>query len=159
SRAACSSAARSSVAASRTRGSAAGSCTSTTGRGSSRTPRTTSMAWSEGWDRSWGTSRSRSSAPSHFSPQGGRCRDRRESSGRPDSRPATLRPVVAGNASVWPADDVDRLRAELGAVYRDRTVLVTGADGFMGSHLVDALVHLGARVHAFVRATSSGALN
>src|SRR5207245_8095112 len=38
-------------------------------------------------------------------------------------------------------------------------VLVTGADGFMGSHLTEALVHLGARVHAFVRATSSGALN
>src|SRR5438552_4837887 len=29
----------------------------------------------------------------------------------------------------------------------------------MGSHLTEALVHLGARVHAFVRATSSGALN
>jgi dTDP-glucose 4,6-dehydratase len=38
-------------------------------------------------------------------------------------------------------------------------VLVTGADGFMGSHLTEALVHLGARVNAFVRATSSGALN
>jgi dTDP-glucose 4,6-dehydratase len=36
---------------------------------------------------------------------------------------------------------------------------VTGADGFMGSHLTEALVALGARVHAFVRATSSGALN
>ena len=40
-----------------------------------------------------------------------------------------------------------------------RTVLVTGADGFMGSHLTEALVELGANVHAFVRATSSGALN
>src|SRR5262249_25671663 len=29
----------------------------------------------------------------------------------------------------------------------------------MGSHLTDALCHLGADVHAFVRATSSGALN
>jgi len=38
-------------------------------------------------------------------------------------------------------------------------VLVTGADGFMGSHLTEALVALGANVHAFVRATSSGALN
>jgi NAD(P)-dependent dehydrogenase (short-subunit alcohol dehydrogenase family) len=37
-----------------------------------------------------------------------------------------------------------------------RTVLVTGADGFMGSHLTDALVELGANVQAFVRATSSG---
>ena len=38
-------------------------------------------------------------------------------------------------------------------------MLVTGADGFMGSHLTDALVEIGADVHAFVRATSSGALN
>ena len=38
-----------------------------------------------------------------------------------------------------------------------RTVVVTGADGFMGSHLTEALVELGADVHAFVRATSSGA--
>ena len=37
--------------------------------------------------------------------------------------------------------------------------LVTGADGFMGSHLTEALVALGANVIAFVRATSSGALN
>jgi len=36
---------------------------------------------------------------------------------------------------------------------------VTGADGFMGSHLTEALVAIGANVHAFVRATSSGALN
>jgi dTDP-glucose 4,6-dehydratase len=51
------------------------------------------------------------------------------------------------------------LREEFGDVYGGRTVLVTGADGFMGSHLTDALVELGANVHAFVRATSSGALN
>ena len=48
---------------------------------------------------------------------------------------------------------------DFGEFYEDRTVLVTGADGFMGSHLTDALVELGANVHAFVRATSSGALN
>ena len=36
---------------------------------------------------------------------------------------------------------------------------MTGADGFMGSHLTEALCPLGANVHAFVRATSSGALN
>jgi dTDP-glucose 4,6-dehydratase len=41
----------------------------------------------------------------------------------------------------------------------DRTVFVTGADGFIGSHLVDRLVELGADVHVFVRATSSGELN
>jgi dTDP-glucose 4,6-dehydratase len=51
------------------------------------------------------------------------------------------------------------LRAELGAVYSGRTCAVTGADGFMGSHLVEALLALGAKVICFVRATSSGALN
>jgi dTDP-glucose 4,6-dehydratase len=40
-----------------------------------------------------------------------------------------------------------------------RSVFVTGADGFVGSHLVDRLVGFGADVHVFVRATSSGELN
>jgi dTDP-glucose 4,6-dehydratase len=60
---------------------------------------------------------------------------------------------------VWGDGELDDLRREFEPVYGDRTVLVTGADGFMGSHLTEALVELGARVHAFVRATSSGALN
>ncbi len=59
----------------------------------------------------------------------------------------------------WTEQALADLTAELGDVYRGRTVLVTGADGFMGSHLTDALCHLGANVLAFVRATSSGALN
>src|SRR5437870_10926334 len=54
---------------------------------------------------------------------------------------------------------IAELKRDFGDVYAGRTVLVTGADGFMGSHLTDALVELGAVVHAFVRATSSGALN
>ncbi|MCQ4333135.1 GDP-mannose 4,6-dehydratase [Natronomonas sp. F2-12] len=41
----------------------------------------------------------------------------------------------------------------------NRSVFVTGADGFIGSHLVDRLVKLDADVHVFVRATSSGELN
>jgi dTDP-glucose 4,6-dehydratase len=53
----------------------------------------------------------------------------------------------------------EEVRAEFGEFYENRTVLVTGADGFMGSHLTEALVAMGAHVHAFVRATSSGALN
>jgi dTDP-glucose 4,6-dehydratase len=61
--------------------------------------------------------------------------------------------------SLWTDEAVADLRREFGNVYAGRTVLVTGADGFMGSHLTEALVHLGSRVHAFVRATSSGALN
>jgi len=61
--------------------------------------------------------------------------------------------------SVWAEDSLAALRREHGEVYSGRTALVTGADGFMGSHLTDALVALGANVVAFVRATSSGALN
>jgi dTDP-glucose 4,6-dehydratase len=55
--------------------------------------------------------------------------------------------------------ELTRLRADFGELYSGRTALVTGADGFMGSHLTEALAHLGAHVVAFVRATSSGALN
>jgi dTDP-glucose 4,6-dehydratase len=40
----------------------------------------------------------------------------------------------------------------------DRPVFVTGADGFVGSHLVDTLSDHGAEVHAFVRATSRAGL-
>jgi dTDP-glucose 4,6-dehydratase len=61
--------------------------------------------------------------------------------------------------STWTEEALEKLRGEFAEVYEGRTVLVTGADGFMGSHLTEALVELGANVHAFVRATSSGALN
>lgn len=40
--------------------------------------------------------------------------------------------------------------------YRDLRVLVTGAGGFIGSHLVEALVRADARVKALVRYTSRG---
>ncbi len=68
---------------------------------------------------------------------------------------------MAENAAqtTWSEAELEALQNDFGDVYSDRTVLVTGADGFMGSHLTEALVHLGARVNAFVRATSSGALN
>jgi dTDP-glucose 4,6-dehydratase len=65
----------------------------------------------------------------------------------------------AGSDGVWSEVALADLRREFGDVYSGRTVLVTGADGFMGSHLTEALVELGAEVTAFVRATSSGALN
>ena len=42
--------------------------------------------------------------------------------------------------------------------WHDRRVLVTGAGGFIGSHLVEALVASGARVRALVRYTSRGDL-
>ncbi len=61
--------------------------------------------------------------------------------------------------TAWTDTALDELRQEFQDTYSGRTCLVTGADGFMGSHLTDALVELGANVHAFVRATSSGALN
>src|SRR5262249_56389379 len=60
---------------------------------------------------------------------------------------------------IWSETELDELRRDFADVYEGRICLVTGADGFMGSHLTDALVHIGADVIAFVRATSSGALN
>jgi dTDP-glucose 4,6-dehydratase len=60
---------------------------------------------------------------------------------------------------IWTENELDELERDFRDVYDGRTCLVTGADGFMGSHLTDALVHVGADVIAFVRATSSGALN
>jgi len=67
--------------------------------------------------------------------------------------------VPGDDTATWTGQELDDLRSEFGDIYRDRTCLVTGADGFIGSHLTEALVHLGANVIAFVRATSSGALN
>jgi dTDP-glucose 4,6-dehydratase len=61
--------------------------------------------------------------------------------------------------STWTDDALADLRREFGEHFAGRTCVVTGADGFMGSHLTDALVQLEAKVVAFVRATSSGALN
>ncbi len=39
--------------------------------------------------------------------------------------------------------------------YRNKRVLVTGADGFMGSHLTERLLEAGARVSAYVRGNST----
>jgi dTDP-glucose 4,6-dehydratase len=63
------------------------------------------------------------------------------------------------SALCWSSDELVALKREFGPFYGDRTVLVTGADGFVGSHLTEALVALGALVHVFVRGTSSGALH
>jgi dTDP-glucose 4,6-dehydratase len=63
------------------------------------------------------------------------------------------------DTATWSEGELDELRAEFADRFAGRTCLVTGADGFIGSHLTEALVHLDANVIAFVRATSSGALN
>jgi dTDP-glucose 4,6-dehydratase len=67
--------------------------------------------------------------------------------------------VPGDDTATWSAGELDALKDELGSIYAGRTCLVTGADGFIGSHLTEALVHCDANVVAFVRATSSGALN
>ena len=66
---------------------------------------------------------------------------------------------VTARDSQWTDESIAALQREFGDAFGGRTCLVTGADGFMGSHLTEALVHLDANVEAFVRATSSGALN
>ena len=66
---------------------------------------------------------------------------------------------MAASDQSWDDGATAELRSDFESAYRNRTCLVTGADGFMGSHLTEALVGLGAHVIAFVRATSSGALN
>jgi dTDP-glucose 4,6-dehydratase len=67
--------------------------------------------------------------------------------------------MASTNSTIWTEESLSDLERDFGDIYEGRTVLVTGADGFMGSHLTEALCSLGANVHAFVRATSSGALN
>ncbi len=67
--------------------------------------------------------------------------------------------AAPGSDPIWTEAALTDLRRDLGDAYAGRTAVVTGADGFMGSHLTEALVALDADVTAFVRATSSGALN
>lgn len=43
--------------------------------------------------------------------------------------------------------------------FEGRTVFITGADGFIGSHLTNKLVEYGAKVHVLVRPISSGELH
>ncbi|PRY61681.1 GDP-mannose 4,6-dehydratase [Glycomyces artemisiae] len=48
-------------------------------------------------------------------------------------------------------EEIAALKRDFADAYRDAPVLITGADGFLGSHLTDALVELGADVHITVR--------
>ena len=61
------------------------------------------------------------------------------------------------NDTLWTGASLDDLRSEFGDIYEGRTILVTGADGFMGSHLTDALVELGATVPASRRSSRARA--
>ena len=47
----------------------------------------------------------------------------------------------------------------IAGLLKGRTVLVTGGDGFVGSHLVETLLGYDANVHVLVRPTSSGMLH
>ena len=51
------------------------------------------------------------------------------------------------------------MEARVASLLKGRTVLVTGADGFVGSHLVETLLAYEANVHCLVRPTSSGMLH
>lgn len=62
------------------------------------------------------------------------------------------------SSTIFTAPETARLTQEFGAIYRGRDVLVTGADGFLGSHAVDALLALGANVHTIVRHRSDRTL-
>ncbi|MEX2007731.1 MAG: GDP-mannose 4,6-dehydratase [Candidatus Levyibacteriota bacterium] len=44
-------------------------------------------------------------------------------------------------------------------ILKGRAVLITGADGFVASHLTEKLVDYGSNVHILIRATSSGMLH
>ena len=39
-------------------------------------------------------------------------------------------------------------------ILKGRTVLVVGADGFVGSHLTEKLLYYGAKTHVLIRAIS-----
>src|SRR5919204_363281 len=43
----------------------------------------------------------------------------------------------------WTDEGLAELKRDFGDVYGGRTTVETGADGFMGSHLTEALVHVG----------------
>jgi len=55
------------------------------------------------------------------------------------------------NDTLWNEELVALLERDFGELYGGRTVLVTGADGFMGSHLTEGLGRAG-RARACVRA-------
>jgi FlaA1/EpsC-like NDP-sugar epimerase len=61
-----------------------------------------------------------------------------------------------GKERTWGGSELQALRGEFGAVYGGRTVLVTGADGFMGSHAEKVICVTGARSHIVLRGAPRG---
>lgn len=59
----------------------------------------------------------------------------------------TLNPT----SGTFTRDEYTAIKRDFTDDYCDAPVLVTGADGFLGSHLTDALLELGAEVHITVR--------
>jgi dTDP-glucose 4,6-dehydratase len=60
--------------------------------------------------------------------------------------------MTIGLASgTFTSNELTAIKHEFADVYRDAPVLVTGADGFLGSHLTDALIELGADLHIIAR--------
>src|SRR3989344_4142487 len=49
--------------------------------------------------------------------------------------------------------------SDIRKLLKSRTVLVIGADGFVGSHLTERLLFFGAKTHVLIRATTSGMLH
>jgi len=54
---------------------------------------------------------------------------------------------------------MENIEKKIKEILKNRTVIVTGADGFVGSHLAETLTDYGAQVHALVRPISSGMLH
>jgi len=52
-----------------------------------------------------------------------------------------------------------KTKQEIKKLLKDRSVFVTGADGFVGSQVTEKLLEFGANVHVLIRATSSGMLH
>lgn len=52
-----------------------------------------------------------------------------------------------------------KTKQEIKKLLKGRSVLVTGADGFVGSHVAEKLLEFGADVHVLIRPTSSGMLH
>lgn len=51
------------------------------------------------------------------------------------------------------------INEDIKKILKGRSILITGADGFVGSHLTEKVLEYGANTHIIIRATSSGMLH